>query len=448
MIKILLIVLIAVLSIALFLFLPVEKNISKGLSILVFIGLLWITESLSLTVTALLVPILAVFTGIFNVETALSHFANPVIFLFLGGFALAAALRKHKLDKFLIDIVMRAGGNRKTVSVLLLFLLTAAISMWISNTATVAMMLPLGIGLIGSIEDKSDTATKAFILLGIAYSANIGGIGTIVGSPPNAITAANLGFTFSQWLKVGIPSVIVLFPIMVFILYLLFKPKLSDLNYESQPGAFYKRILNKDSILVGVIFFITVLLWLFSKPLSSMLGILKGFDAIVALIAIFLLVVSRVVEWKEIERHTDWGVLILFGGGLTLSAVLSETGSSKFLADKANDIFAVYGPIILIGACVLLTIFLTEVASNTASAAIIVPIFYALSAETAFLTPNELPLAAGIAASCAFMLPVATPPNALVYGTGEIKQRTMMSVGFRLNIVFTVVITLLAYLIF
>ena len=154
------------------------------------------------------------------------------------------------------------------------------------------------------------------------------------------------------------------------------------------------------------------------------------------------------MEWKEIERHTDWGVLILFGGGLTLSAVLSETGSSKFLADKANDIFAGYGPIILIGACVLLTIFLTEVASNTASAAIIVPIFYALSAETAFLTPNELPLAAGIAASCAFMLPVATPPNALVYGTGEIKQRTMMSVGFRLNIVFTVVITLLAYLIF
>lgn len=225
---------------------------------------------------------------------------------------------------------------------------------------------------------------------------------------------------------------------------------MTRVRYESRKVASYsnKRILNKTSIIVGIIFSVTVLLWLFSQPISSWLGITRNFDSIVAIFAIVLLVSTRVVEWEEVERYTDWGVLLLFGGGLTLSAVLTDTGASTFLAEKANQFFGGYGAFLLIGGCVLLTTFLTEFTSNTASAAIVVPIFYALGLETSFLSPLELPLAAGVAASCAFMLPVATPPNALVYGTGHIKQRTMMSVGFRLNIFCTIAITIIALAMF
>lgn len=426
------------------------NDVFKGLAILLLIGVLWITEALPLTVTALMVPVVGVVFGVFDVKSALSHFANPIIFLFLGGFAIAAALNKHRIDVFLAGLVLRAGGNRSLVPVLLLFSITAGLSMWISNTATAAMMLPLAIGLLENMENKEDAGTRAFLFLGIAYSASIGGIGTLVGSPPNAITAAILGLTFRQWLAIGIPSVIVLLPLMVVVLYFTVRPKLARVSPEPRkgPGSGDKGILNKNSITVGIIFLIAVVLWLFSNPISSWLGIANNFDSMVALIAIFLLVASGVVQWKEIEDYTDWGVLLLFGGGLTLSAVLSDTGASTFLANKANETFGRYGALALIGGCVLLTIFLTEVASNTASAAIVVPIFYALSSETALLSPYELPLAAGIAASCAFMLPVATPPNALVYGTGYIKQRTMMSVGFRLNILFTIAITIIALLMF
>ena len=439
-------ILLFTISAGLYFLLPFEKDISKGLSILFLIAGLWVTESLPITVTALSVPLIAVFMGIFDVKSSLSHFANPIIFLFLGGFALAAALHKQNIDELIAKIVLKTSKNNVLVSILILFLVTAAISMWISNTATTAMMLPVALGLLTRINKNGDYKINLFVLLGLAYSANIGGIGTIVGSPPNGITAANLNMSFNDWLYVGIPSVLILFPVVIIFLYFRVKPVFKYQDYEENLTINFRDYINKNSILVVVIFFITVLLWLLSKPLSNLLEISKGFDSLVAIFAIFLLTICRVVSWKEIERFTDWGVLLLFGGGLTLSAVLSETGASRFLANILYNNLFEYGFLVLLLGATLLMIFLTEIASNTASAAILVPIFLAVGIEIPSVNNNVLPLAVGIAASCAFMLPVATPPNALVFGTGKIDQRQMMKVGMGLNFICVIIIYLITYL--
>ncbi len=443
--KKLIILLSGLISIGIYMFLPVDKNVLKGLSILLFIAALWITEALPITVTALLVPIVAVMTGIFNVKDALSHFAHPIIFLFLGGFGLAAALHKYNLDELFAGYIMKAAGTRMIFSVISLFAATALMSMWISNTATTAIMLPVALGLISKLKEKNYT-TEVFILLGVAYSANIGGIGTVIGSPPNAITAANLGLSFSEWLAIGIPFMLILLPIMVIVLYVKLKPKFPEMTaiYAIKAQDVF---CNKKSYIVTVIFGFTIILWLLSKPISSWLGIEKGFDSIIAVFAIVLLVLFRTMKWKEIENFADWGVLLLFGGGLALSGVLSETGASEYLAVLVETHLSHHGPFLLLLGAVTLMIFLTEVASNTASAAILVPIFLVLGEQIGHFSSDVLALTVGIAASCAFMLPVATPPNALVFGTERIKLRTMMRVGFVLNIIFALVISILAYLI-
>jgi len=444
--KKLIILLSGLISIGIYMFLPADKNVLKGLAILFFLGTLWITVSLRITVTALLVPVVAVMIGIFNVKDALSYFAHPIIFLFLGGFALAAALHKYNLDELFAGYIMKAGGSRMIFSVLSLFVATALISMWISNTATTAIMLPVALGLISKLKERSHT-TEVFILLGVAYSANIGGIGTIIGSPPNAITAANLGLSFTDWLEFGIPFMLILLPIMMIVLYVMLRPKFPEIAAISRITT-QDVFSNKKSYIVCAIFAFTVILWLLSKPISTWVGIENGFDSIIAVFAIVLLALFRTMKWKEIENFADWGVLLLFGGGLALSGVLSETGASAYLAKLVETHLASYGPFLLVLGSVTLMIFLTEVASNTASAAILVPIFLVLGQEIGHDSPYELAITVGIAASCAFMLPVATPPNALVFGTERIKLREMMRVGFVLNIICALVISIAAYLLF
>ena len=444
--KKLIILISALISIAIFKFVPADKNILKGIAILFFIAALWITESLPITATALLVPVIAVMTGIFEVKEALSFFAHPIIFLFLGGFALAAALHKYSMDELLAGYIMRAAGSRMIYSVISLFIATALISMWISNTATAAIMLPLALGLISKLKERNHAA-EVFILLGVAYSANIGGIGTIIGSPPNAITAANLDLSFTDWLEFGIPMMLVLLPAMIVLLYIMLRPKfpnLGNLNTVKPEEVFS----NKKSYAVAAIFGLTVILWLFSEPITNWLGIAQGFGSIIAIFAIVLLILFNTMKWKEIENFADWGVLLLFGGGLALSGILTETGASAYLAKLIESHLHSHGPLLFVLGSVTFMIFLTEVTSNTASAAILVPIFLALGQELGHELRYELAITVGIAASCAFMLPVATPPNALVFGTERIKLREMMRIGFILNIVSALIITFAAYFIF
>lgn len=428
--------------------LPFAPEANKGLALLAFIAVLWLTEALHVTVTALLIPILAVVLGLVKSKAALASFADPTIFLFFGGFALATALHIQQLDRLIANKIMALARGKLSVASIYLFVVTAFLSMWMSNTATAAMMLPLAMGILSKLDPKQSHNTYVFMLLGIAYSASIGGMGTAVGSPPNAIVVSQLHLTFADWMKYGIPIMLILLPLMIAILYVVFKPDFS-VKFEQ---SFEKIELNTPRVITLAIFIFIALGWVFGDKLnpflSELLGIdgkIANFDTILALIAAALICITRVANWQQIQEGTEWGVLFLFGGGLTLSSVLGQTGASKIMADGVVALIE-GGHFYIIGLIVAaFIIFLTEVTSNTASAALLVPLFISI-AEALNMPPLGLALIIGLGASCAFMLPVATPPNAIVFGTGQIKQSEMIKVGFWLNILCIVVIATVGYL--
>ena len=432
----------AIISMIIYNVLPYDISANKGLTLLFFIGVLWLTEAVHVTITAILVVVIGALIGIpdFDAEIGLQSFANPIIYLFFGGFALAAALHVQKLDrKIALKILSMAGGNLRT-AVFLIFGVTAFLSMWISNTATAAMMLPLALGILTQVDRENDRGTFVFVLLGIAYSASLGGLGTIVGSPPNAIAAKALDIAFIDWMKFGIPMMLVLLPLLLGAMYLFLKPNLNrqvTLN-EDEPIAW-----NKPRVLTIIVFGVTALSWILSKQIGAALNV-DDVDSIVALLAASTVVSLGLVSWKQVSDNTDWGVLMLFGGGIALSTVLKVSGASLVLGQAvANGLSS--APLILVVLVVsAFIIFLTEFASNTASAALLVPVFAAI-AEQMGLPPAVLVMIIGIGASCAFMLPVATPPNAIVFGTGLIKQSEMIRTGVILNIIATFIIGLWAY---
>ncbi len=428
-------------------YLPYEPQVNKGLALLVFVAVLWLTEAIHVTTTAIFVPVLAIALGLKDTKPALASFADPTIFLFLGGFVLAGALHVQKLDTIIANKIMYLAKGRLSYAVFYLFGATAVLSMWISNTATVAMMLPLVIGVLSQLDRNQYRSTYVFVLLGIAYSASIGGMGTVVGSPPNAIVASQLNISFADWMKMGMPMVVILLPVVIGIIYMVFRPKLNFRFADSTE----KIPMNFDRWLTLAIFIFTALCWIFSNDLNPLVAGLVGFegkftnfDTFISLMAFILICVSQVSRWKELQHNVDWGVLLLFGGGLTLSMVLKDSGASKVMADilvsliKGSHYFTI-GLVVS-----FFIIFLTEFTSNTASAALLVPIFISISEELG-IAPLGLSMIIGLGASCAFMLPVATPPNAIVFGTGYIEQKDMMKAGFILNIICSVLIAIIAY---
>ncbi|MCI7352351.1 MAG: DASS family sodium-coupled anion symporter [[Actinobacillus] rossii] len=429
-------------------FLPFEPQANKGLALLAFVAVLWLTEAVHVTITAILVPILAIALGLVGTKDALVAFADPTIFLFFGGFALATALHIQKLDSLIANRIMALARGNLFVAVLYLFGVTAFLSMWISNTATAAMMLPLAMGVLSKLDREREHNTYTFVLLGIAYSASIGGMGTLVGSPPNAIVASQLHLTFADWLWYGLPIMFLLMPLMIGILYVIFKPRL-NIHFEQN---FEKIEMNAARWKTLGIFLFVALCWIFSSQLNPMISGLFGltkkigsFDSVVALVAAALIAIAGVASWKQIQDNTEWGVLMLFGGGLTLSSVLKNSGASQIMAD--GIVFLIEGGhFYMIGLIVAaFIIFLTEFTSNTASAALLVPIFITI-AQTLGMPEIGLALIIGLGASCAFMLPVATPPNAIVFGTGAIKQRDMIKAGVVLNLICVFVIATFGYI--
>ncbi len=425
---------------------PPPDALRAGLALFVLIGGLWMTQALHLTVTALLVPLLAALAGLMDLRAALASFAHPVIFLFLGSFALAAALQQQGLDRALAAAMLRAAGGRRVRAVALLFLLTAGLSMWISNTATVAMMLPLALALLASGDEAQPPGAReqAFVLLGVAYSASIGGIGTLVGSPPNAIAAAQAGIGFTQWLAFGLPLVIVLLPLMAAVLYALLRPRLAGHIALAQQEPLEWTAPRRWTLAV---FALTALGWVAGAPLARALGIAADIDSLVAVAAIVALVAGGAIGWPEVERRAHWSVLLLFGGGLALSEVMAASGASRYLADAFVAQVQGVPAWMVIVAVVAFVVFLTELVSNTASAALLVPIFMGVASALG-LPPVMLAAAIAASASCAFMLPVATPPNAIVFATEQVPQATMMRCGLVLNLVCIAVIAGLAALAF
>lgn len=439
----------------------VNANTRKGLALLLFIATLWLTEAVHISITSLLVPISAILIGIgkneyvkdevtnellsidkvsaLNIKAAMAPFADPIIYTFFGGFAIATALHIQKLDKKIAMKLISLSGNRLGLSAILICLATAALSMWVSNTATAAMMLPLAMGILANIDMEKDRNTVVFVLLGIAYSASIGGLGTLVGSPPNGIAAKALGYEFADWMKVGLPIMLILLPLMLACMYFVFRPNLSqkiEIQAENIPW-------NRTRIMTIIVFTCAALLWCFTKPLNEYFKAndigLRLSDAFVAVSAAIAIVSLGLAKWKDIAENTEWGVLILFGGGLCLSMILDNSGAAYVLGKTFAGMFAGIPNWVLMVLVSIFVIAITEFTSNTASAALLVPVFGAIAAQMG-LPKETLIIIIGIGASCAFVMPVATPPNAIVFGTGQIKQIEMVKCGLILAILSAVVL--------
>lgn len=426
------------LSLALYAWMPYEAPVTKGLCLLLFIGVLWLGEAFPLPVTALLVPIGALALGFPGLTTTkvLAPFADPIVFLFLGGFTLASALRAQQLDRKMAGFLLRFSGGHLGRVAGLLFALTAMLSMGVSNTATTAMVLPLALGILEPLDPQRERRTFAFVLLGVAYAASIGGMGTLVGSPPNAIAARAAGIDFAQWLGIGVPLVLVLMPLMVLTLWCVLRPRLDRRIAVTSTEIPWTR----PRVLTSSVFALTALGWIFGAAPLQRLGI-QSPDTVFALVAAVAVVALRLASWRDVSDHTDWGVLILFGGGLALGEVLASSGASLVLGTQLADVLedaALWAMFLAVAAFMVL---LSEFASNTAAAALLVPVFAAVAAQMG-LPPATLVIVVALAASCGFALPVATPPNALVFGSGRVRQRDMLRAGLSLDLVCVGILTL------
>ncbi len=437
-----------ILFIALLALLPFETKANQGLAILAFIAVLWLSEALHVTITAILIPILAVILGIMPTATALKNLADPNIFLFFGAFALAATMHFQELDKIISQRILSLTKGNFALIVFSMFFVSAFLSMWISNTATTAMMVSLAFFILSQLDYEENKNTYVFVLLGIAFSANIGGIGTLVGTPPNAIVATNLDITFTEWLKYGIPVVLILLPLAILILYIILKPNLKfqiDMNLEKEIP------MDTQKYITLILFILIINCWVFGSYINPFISKLLKleeeiayFDSLISLLGIVLLCAFRTVSWRKVQEGTDWGLLILFGSGILLSIILKDSGASQIISQYFLNLLIDSNLFLIVLLISLFIIFLTEFTSNIAVAALFVPLFISV-AESLGMLPLGLALIIGIGASCAFMLPVATPPNAIVFGTGYIKQSQMVRVGIYLNVLCSIIIALMAY---
>ena len=399
----------------------------KGIVILIATACLWFFELFPLPITSLTIPIMAVFLGIFDLKEALSYFAHPIIFLFLGGFILAQALKNHNLDKYIAYKLLNYGKDFK-ITCFLMFLSAYFLSMWISNTSATLILLPIALGLIYKKADK----LRDFLLLGIAYSASVGGIATIIGSPPNAIASSYINYGFFSWFKVGFPISLLLFLVSFLALYLYFKKWIPNEIIAIQA----KVEISKDGYKLLAIFVLIATLWIFGDYLSKIFNV-KYFDSVVSILGVILLFAFNLVNVNDFKK-VDWGTLILFGGALCLGGVVIKSGANVFLGEKIIALLGKFNYILILILITTMTVILTNFISNTGLTGILIPILLGASLNI----PKEiLILAVGISASCSFILPVGTPPNAIVYGEG-VKKEEMMKVGAILSIISVVIIAL------
>ncbi|MEX0907627.1 MAG: DASS family sodium-coupled anion symporter [Gemmatimonadota bacterium] len=429
----------------------------------IFMAIWWITEAVPIPATALIPLVLFPLFGIMPVAAAAAPFANPVIFLFLGGFVLALAMQRHGLHRRVALAVVGMMGVRASTVVFGFMAATAFISMWVSNTATTVMMLPIGASVVQLVRPPGGEDTGEFnfgvcMMLGIAYAASIGGLATLIGTPPNALLAAFMLTTygveigFARWMIVGLPLVIVSLPLCWLLLTRVAFP-IGTAEVSAGRGAIraqYRQLgrMSRAERWIGGIFVMTATLWI-ARPLLA--GRLPGLTdtgiAVAAALLTFLVPLDLkrgefLMDWETAEK-LPWGVLLLFGGGLALADAVAATGLAQWIGTALSALDDV--PVVLLVVLVTaVVIFLTELTSNTATAAAFLPVIASLAigvGENPFL----LVIPAALAASCAFMLPVATPPNAIVYGSGYVTIPQMARAGLLLNVLFIGLITALVY---
>lgn len=414
---------------------------------------LWISEWIPVYLTALLPLLFAVPFGLLTPKDLAQCYGDSNIFLFFGGFVMALALEKWGVHEQIARRIIAVVGNKKSNILLGFILSTGLISMWISNTATALMMLPMAMAVVEAMPPAHRQSRFAiFLMLSIAYAANIGGVGTLIGSPPNTQMASILAenfqieISFFDWMKVGMPLAILLLLIMFFIFnYLLGSERkdVHDLHFHTLPWTkAQKRVLWIFSIVAG--------LWIFREAFSSMFGINYRDEnaAILGALAMFLIPngdegKQKILRWSDTEK-LPWGILLLFGGGLALAAVLEKNGILKYLAST----FESFEGLSLVSAILILTtlaIFISEVLSNLAMVTLFVPVVGIFATQTGLpLVPMAMALTLG--ASLAFMMPVGTPPNAIVFGSGFLRIKDMIRYGFILNLISLALISLFVIL--
>jgi len=456
-------------------FLPVPKGISpeawKVLAMASLMLIWWISEAVPIAVTSLLPLVLLPSMGVAKLEAAAAPYANPVVYLFMGGFVIALAMEKWALHKRIaLQIVNMTGTNANGI-IGGFMMATAFISMWISNTATAIMMLPIGLSIITLMQNQispdkeNEKGLRNFsisMMLAIAYGANIGGTATIIGTPPNVVFAGymrenfNVEVTFLTWMMIGTPFAIIL---LIFTYFLTVKVLFPN-NLGNFGGA--KEIINSELKELGpmttgekltlLIFISTALSWIFRLQIDSIFPAIKISDTTIALVAAMLLFIIPVslhkkeflLNWSDTEK-LPWGILLLFGGGLSLADSLASTGIINIIGDQFKGLDS-EGWVFIIGLSTV-SLFLTEVMSNVALVTIFLPVVGAI-AVGAGIPPIQLCIPVTIAASCAFMFPMSTPPNAIVFASGRITIGQMAKAGFILNLITILVIAFLVKFLF
>lgn len=415
----------------------------------------WVTEPIPIPVTSLLPLVLFPLLGIASMGEASAPYGDPLIFLFLGGFLIALGLERWNLHRRIALGVIGVVGTRPAALIGGFILATAFLSMWVSNTATAVMMLPIGLSVIGLLQGGEGNAAQGgfptALLLGIAYGASVGGLATLIGTPPNALLAAfmrrNYGVEigFAQWMVIGLPLVVVMLAGTWLVLTrIAFDVPRAEI--AGSAGLIRREIealgrLTTPELRVGLVFLAAALLWVTRPMLGGLLPAGLNDTAIAVAAAILLFIIpagggaprgTALLDWQAAKR-LPWGVLLLFGGGLSLAAAIGRSG----LAEWIGNGFGALGdwPVLLV--VLLVTagiIFLTELTSNTATAAAFLPLMASV-APVLGADPFLLTIPVALAASCAFMLPVATPPNAIVYGSGHLTVAQMARAGFLLNLI-------------
>ncbi|HSJ69555.1 MAG TPA: DASS family sodium-coupled anion symporter [Anditalea sp.] len=427
----------------------------------------WITEAVPIPATSLLPIILFPLLGIFDILAATAPYADPVIFLFMGGFIIALAMEHNKLHLRIALKLITLTGSKPNGIILGFYIATFVLSMWISNTATAVMMLPVALSIINLFKIQNpqieqDKGYKNFaltLMLGIAYAANIGGVVTIIGTPPNVVMVGmmrqflNIEVDFNTWLIVGIPLGLlmmgIMYSLLVFILYpnkmapiagsdILIKKQLSELGP-----------MGKAEIRVSIIVLITAGGWILRTPINNFIGNPILNDTLIGMIGGILMFIvpagqkdrNVLLGWKQMDRM-PWGILLLFGGGLCLAKAMEASGIVLEVGNFVSS-FENIPEWVLIFVLTLLSLFLTELMSNVALTTIFIPVVIGIASGMG-IPALILVIPVTLAASFAFMLPIATPPNAILFSSGLIKMKDMIKAGIFLNIIATVIILLFA----
>ncbi len=420
-----------------------------------FMAIYWVTEAIPIPATSLLPILLFPLLGVASAAEATAPYANKIIYLFLGGFMMAAALQASGLHTRLALGILRSVGTRPSRQVAGFMLATAFLSMWVSNTATTVMMLPMALAVLSLVKGDSPSVRnfRIALLLGIAYGANIGGMGTLIGTPPNALLAGfmydeyGISIGFGQWMLLGVPLVVVALPLCWLILTRWLYPVGRG---EIEGGAeMLERISaqlgppSRREKIVGIVCLLTAIAWMVRPLLGRLVHGLSD-TGIAVLAALLLFVIPSdwrrgkfVLTWQQ-ANEIPWAVLLLFGGGLSLASAVKRTGLAGYIG-KAVSGGGALSIMMLAFIVTVVVVFLTELTSNTATTAAFLPVVASL-AEGMHENPLLLAVPAALAASCAFMMPVATPPNAIVYGTGSMTIRQMAKAGLWLNLLFIALI--------